>query len=217
MKDVSQLFKTLRERLRQADRFDLGQFQIINLDLIKARAGDRWSQMRNRVFEVSEHFIGQRLRADDVLVRCEEGFLIVFGSGCAEGAQTRTQAISDALNAFYLGDEFFKRLNIRSSAVRLDPGALVEFLQSSGAQKTCETNRDAGMRSEPGWAVEAIDTTAAGDTFCGVLAARLAEGVPAPEALRHANAAGALATTRHGAQPSIPHRDQIAERLAGSA
>ena len=62
------------------------------------------------------------------------------------------------------------------------------------------------------FAVEAIDTVAAGDAFCGVLAAALAEGHPFDAALRRAAAAGALATTVAGALPSLPTRAAV-ERL----
>ena len=52
--------------------------------------------------------------------------------------------------------------------------------------------------------VRAIDTVGAGDTFVGALAVALAAGVPAPEAVRAAAAAGAAAVTRHGAQTAMP-------------
>jgi ribokinase len=57
--------------------------------------------------------------------------------------------------------------------------------------------------------VHAVDATAAGDAFCGALAAQLAEGRSMVEALRWANAAGALAVTRMGALPSLPRRADI--------
>jgi ribokinase len=59
------------------------------------------------------------------------------------------------------------------------------------------------------FAVEAIDATAAGDAFCGTLAAALADGLPMPAALRRASAAGALATTVRGASPSLPTRAAV--------
>jgi ribokinase len=57
--------------------------------------------------------------------------------------------------------------------------------------------------------VETIDTTAAGDTFCGVLAGALCSGAAIPDALRRASAAAALATTRLGAQSSAPNGHEI--------
>jgi ribokinase len=62
--------------------------------------------------------------------------------------------------------------------------------------------------------VDAIDTVGAGDTFCGYLAAALAEGLPLKAALRLATAAGSLACTKTGAQPSIPMRDDVEAALS---
>lgn len=58
-----------------------------------------------------------------------------------------------------------------------------------------------------------VDTTGAGDTFCGVLVAALSQGCGWPEALRTASAAGALACTRLGAQSSIPTRAEVLDFL----
>jgi ribokinase len=57
--------------------------------------------------------------------------------------------------------------------------------------------------------VKAVDTTAAGDAFLGAFACGLSDEKPIQEALRFANAAGALATTRLGAQPSLPFRKEV--------
>lgn len=57
--------------------------------------------------------------------------------------------------------------------------------------------------------VEAVDSTAAGDTFCGVLAAFLAEGASTESGLRYATAAAALSVQTLGAQPSIPRRADV--------
>lgn len=62
----------------------------------------------------------------------------------------------------------------------------------------------AGESRIASFCVSAIDSTAAGDSFCGGLAARLARGDELASALRWAAAAGALATTIAGAVPSIP-------------
>jgi ribokinase len=57
--------------------------------------------------------------------------------------------------------------------------------------------------------VKAVDTTAAGDAFMGALACGLAVQKSIGQALKMANAAGALATTRLGAQPSLPNRLEL--------
>lgn len=54
-----------------------------------------------------------------------------------------------------------------------------------------------------------VDTTAAGDSFCGVLVASLSQGMTVSDALHRANAAGALTCMKPGAQSSIPTQDEL--------
>ena len=69
------------------------------------------------------------------------------------------------------------------------------------------------MVSVPAFKVEAVDTTAAGDTFCGAFAVALVEGKLMKEALQFASAAAAISVTRMGAQPSAPTRKEIVSFL----
>ena len=62
----------------------------------------------------------------------------------------------------------------------------------------------AGLLHVPVFPVHVVDTTGAGDAWCGVLAAALDRGLPLPEAMRRASAAGALTCTRPGA--AMPRR-----------
>jgi len=66
----------------------------------------------------------------------------------------------------------------------------------------------------PGFRVTPVDPTGAGDAFCGAFAVALAEGRPPAEAVRFANAAGAVSVTRPGAEPSLPRRDEVEAVLA---
>ena len=61
----------------------------------------------------------------------------------------------------------------------------------------------------PAPTAHAIDTTAAGDTFVGALAAALAEDAAADAAIEFGQAAAAVSVTRLGAQPSIPFRSEL--------
>lgn len=54
-----------------------------------------------------------------------------------------------------------------------------------------------------------VDTTGAGDTYCGYLLTCLMEGVPVKEALNMATAASSIAVSRQGAAPSIPKREEV--------
>ncbi len=65
----------------------------------------------------------------------------------------------------------------------------------------------------PGFKVDPVDTTAAGDTFNGTLAAALAEGKTLSEAVTCANAAAAISVTTLGAQPSAPSKETIEQFL----
>ena len=71
-----------------------------------------------------------------------------------------------------------------------------------------------GSGHVPTYAVKAIDTVAAGDAFCGNLAAALADGVEWQQAMRRACAGGALATTVAGASPSLPHLSEVTALIA---
>lgn len=90
-------------------------------------------------------------------------------------------------------------------------GAVVVTLGARGALLATSE----GAKLVPGFAVKAVDTTAAGDTFNGALAVALAEGQTLEEAVRFANAAAAISVTRKGAQPSAPARREILRLLRG--
>ncbi len=102
---------------------------------------------------------------------------------------------------------------VAAQAARLAVPCIVVTLGARG----CFARRGGEVFLQPAFPIEAVDTTAAGDTFCGALAARLAEHAGLADALRFASAASALACTRLGAQASIPARADVEAWLAGQA
>lgn len=105
-----------------------------------------------------------------------------------------------------------KRLDRRSGAqlcrrlLKLGPRIVILKLGGQGAL-VAEYGRE--VVHVPGFRVEAVDTTAAGDAFNGALAVALLEDATVPEAVRFANAAAALSVTKQGAQPSLPTRRAV--------
>ncbi len=101
----------------------------------------------------------------------------------------------------------------------------VDALRSRGVPTVVTTRGAAGVEvvdaggrawTQPSFPVEPLDTTGAGDAFCGALAARLAAGDDLRDAVRFAAAAGALATTVAGAVPSLPDAGTVGELLSAS-
>jgi ribokinase len=105
------------------------------------------------------------------------------------------------------------RGNVAADLAALD---IDEVIVTLGARGCC-ARLHGDMHLQPGFQVDAVDTTAAGDTFCGTLAAAIAQGTPTVEALRRACAASALACTRSGAQASVPDAEDVDALLASVA
>lgn len=91
-----------------------------------------------------------------------------------------------------------------------------EVVITLGGRGSLYGNRDGARVEAPSFPVEAVDTTAAGDTFVGVLSAALGEGAEMPEALRLASAGAAVSVQRNGASSSMPTRQEITDFLASA-
>jgi ribokinase len=92
----------------------------------------------------------------------------------------------------------------------LGPAAAVITLGADGAVAVTDDHQ---LIKQPGFKVDAVDGTGAGDSFCGVLAVSLATDNDWQQALRTACAAGALACTRVGGQSRAATQAEIADFL----
>ncbi len=103
--------------------------------------------------------------------------------------------------------------DLASGLARIDVPCVIVTLGARG----CLARIDGQILVQPAFSISPVDTTAAGDTFCGTLIARLAQAEPLQQALLAASAASALACTRLGAQSSIPDHANVQTLLADAS
>jgi ribokinase len=167
--------------------------------------------------------------ADILLMQLETPLETVFRA--AEIATSAgVKVILNPAPACPLGDALFRNLTIitpNQSEASLLTGIKVKDMPS--AEKAANVLLDRGLETVivtlgksgaflkthnqaltvPGFSVNAVDATAAGDVFNGALAVALANGKILENSVRFANAAAALSVTKLGAQPSAPFRKDI--------
>ena len=99
--------------------------------------------------------------------------------------------------------------SIEQGLAQLQVPCVIVTLGSQGAL----ARLDGKMIKQAAFPIKPVDTTAAGDTFCGVLVAGLSRGQSVAQAMRQACAAGALACMKPGAQASIPTQSELQQFL----
>jgi ribokinase len=132
----------------------------------------------------------------DVLTPNQTEAEMLLSSGAAMGRSKRARRV----DAKQLGQELLER----------GPGVVLLKLGAKGAMIV-----DNEIQHVKGFKVSVADTTAAGDAFNGALAVGLAEGMELGRAVRFANAAGARACEKFGAQPALPTRMEVESLMEG--
>jgi ribokinase len=102
-----------------------------------------------------------------------------------------------------------------AAARRLVGEGVGQVLITLGDKGVVCASRDGSVASHPAIVVPVVDTTGAGDTFVGSLAAELADARPLAQAIEFAQYAAALKVTRLGAQTSIPQRHEVERFIQG--
>lgn len=156
------------------------------------------------------------LRAIEIARKAET--TIILNAAPASGASQELLAHVDLL--VVKRDE--ARTIVGDTDGEISPAGLARRLASLGPERVVITLGAEGAIHFNGTDVktfdaiptEAVDMTAAGDAFVGALAVLRSEGARLPEAVRHASAAAALASSTCGAIPSLPTREKVEELLA---
>jgi ribokinase len=129
----------------------------------------------------------------------------------AEGVTAELLALCD----FVVANEH--EAELMGGAAQIIAQGAGEVIVTLGARGSVRTTADGYEHRVEAFAVEALDSTAAGDAYCGAFAAAIALGDDTDSAMRLASAAGALAATKAGAVPSLPLRAAIDELLGTRA
>lgn len=141
----------------------------------------------------------------------ELGVATILNPAPADGASRETIQLADYLtpNEIELqtlsGGEFDDVVAAARSLLTRDDQTAVVTLGAQGARIV----RPEETQLVATFAVDAVDTTGAGDTFNAALAVGLSEGLALAEAVRFANAAAALCVTKPGAADSAPRREEV--------
>jgi ribokinase len=108
--------------------------------------------------------------------------------------------------------------SVADQARALDTAAVVVTLGSEGAMLVTNSHdADTDVVVVPAADVKAVDTTAAGDSFCGALAVAIVEGATLTEAVRWAVQVAGVTVTKRGAQDSLPRRAAVGSWAPGGA
>jgi hypothetical protein len=114
---LDSLTAKVRTVMQGRQSFETSQVRIIGLEQIKQVAGSDWALFATRVRTYSRYFIERRLEANDVVIPCGDGFVVIYDS--CEHAEQKSAALQRALNIFYLGEEGMEgiRAEVRSQLV----------------------------------------------------------------------------------------------------
>ena len=135
------------------------------------------------------------------------GVTVVLNAAPAQALPAQLLALIDILivNAGELAAIADHAGSVEQCLARVHVPCVIVTLGAQGAV----ARLDGQLIQQAAFPVKPVDTTAAGDTFCGVLVAALAQGQTFAQAMRQASAAGALACTKAGAQTSIPTQAEL--------
>ncbi|MBV9605380.1 MAG: ribokinase [Solirubrobacterales bacterium] len=162
----------------------------------------------------------RRLRPEDVQIGAADAVICQLEIPLEAVAAARAQARFFCLNAApareVSGFDLRPDLLVvnRYEYERIEPGdALVALTLGAEGAVLLKRGEEVARARPP--SVTAVDGTAAGDAFCAALVVSLLEGRERDAALVRACAAGALAASRAGAQPSLPSAEEVDALLRG--
>lgn len=179
----------------------------------------RWVRRHRQIIESSDIVIMQMEippeSIDEVLDMCKaSNTKVIFNYA---PANLQSIAVDDRIHTLMVNETEAASLLGWSSFEPSQAAKAADHLLAKGCQRVVVTMGEHGVyllsKEEqirwPCYEVKAVDTTAAGDTFCGSYAVAISSGLGLEESIAFASAASALCVSKVGAQPSIPTHQEI--------
>jgi hypothetical protein len=152
--DLDRVAERARAAARDGGLIETAQIKLLGLDAVRDAAGARWPHMREYVREGSTKIISSRLNEDDSVIPCGDGFLVVFADASPEATQRRCAELSDALIAFYLGEDALRAVRADVSRQAASAHALASMMTQTAPPPRRTPSEGRGGRFWPIWAVQ---------------------------------------------------------------
>ena len=120
-----------KDRIFKQPAFCVGQFRFIDLQLAERQSGKSWTEVRLKAFEISARQLKSDLGANDMLLRCTEGFVVVFADPDPERSDAVAKDIAGKLNTVFQSDPDLTVFQIQADARPVDRADLSSALAAT--------------------------------------------------------------------------------------
>lgn len=157
-----QLVRKLKTAARTTGALPAAQVQFLNIGELAARSGRHWPAVNDRIRTGSLSYIRASLDADDLVIPCDDGFLVLFAEGDSASHAARTQELQSTLAAFYFGEEGLETLKVQVDPRQLNGGDIRAIVDNRGSGAEATTTEAAAQQQGvhdivfwPVWAAKA--------------------------------------------------------------
>src|SRR6185295_10524420 len=160
--DLGDLVSRLRLMAQGRESIDVAQLHFVGLNDIQEAYGQRWPEQKTKIQDAAEAFLRRRIGGTDLLIRGEDGFLVVLGGAAGPEAHAIAAQLTHGLNTFFIGEEGHAPALRFGGAVRPMPVADLEAsfgdLDVVASARAASPAEDFGLpelewRFEPVWDV----------------------------------------------------------------
>lgn len=103
--DLGDLVSNLRLMAQGRETIDVAQLHFVGLNDIQQAYGQRWPEQKTKIQDAAEAFLRRRIDNADLLIRGEDGFLVVLGGAAGPEAHAIAAQLTHGLNTFFIGED----------------------------------------------------------------------------------------------------------------